>query len=216
MVQIWIIACSYTPPNKGQSKNNIPIPIDPLAVNCKHRLEEVRLSEPAGLHPTDVVWRNTMLAVIANEDQIVRTSTCSDLISLQVEVEQRANQLVQLLLDTNAWPLEEKDTIEVIEDAWLLAQHADSNPSLQYRALEVMSRSPAIDPIIGTWIAYLEDRIAVNEFRLQRYGTQGDCIAPKAWVWAPLEDSSMVDEYRAQVGLEPLESYAHHMSSYCK
>ena len=55
-------------------------------------------------------------------------------------------------------------------------------------------------------VAYLTDRVLVNEGKPQRYGTQmtmqGDQIVPK-----PIEDAEHVDARRASVGLPPMAEY---------
>jgi hypothetical protein len=52
-------------------------------------------------------------------------------------------------------------------------------------------------------LAYLTDRVLVNDGKKQRYGTQmGMNFEPQ-----PIEDAGNVDQRRAEVGLPPLAEY---------
>lgn len=91
--------------------------------------------------------------------------------------------------------------------AWLLVQHADRDTAFQKAVLlklEALCPQGETDP---TNYAYLFDRVAINEGRPQRYGTQGGMVAPGKWEPDPMEDPAGVDERRKAVGLEPLEEY---------
>ncbi|PIB95561.1 hypothetical protein CSW60_13255 [Caulobacter sp. X] len=95
---------------------------------------------------------------------------------------------------------------EAEKDAWLLAQHADEDIAFQ---TEILARLDALrtkgetDP---KNYAYLYDRVAINNGRPQRYGTQGGCRDGKRFTF-PLEASANVDQLRAEVGLTTLAEY---------
>ena len=63
--------------------------------------------------------------------------------------------------------------------------------------------------------AFLYDRVATNEERPQRYGTQGECLGPGSWKPNPLQEPARVDELRAAIGLEPLSEYTASNSKGC-
>jgi hypothetical protein len=92
--------------------------------------------------------------------------------------------------------------------AWHLVQHADREPAFQHHMLEVLQGLPKghADP---KRIAYLWDRVALADKRLQRYGTQGQCLA-SAGIWKPfdVEDPEHLDQRRAAVGMEPIAEHA--------
>ena len=93
------------------------------------------------------------------------------------------------------------------QQAWLLVQHSDCDLAFQkavLRKLEALYPEGECDP---TNYAYLFDRVAVNEGRPQRYGTQGQMTGPGKWEPDPMEDPAGVDERRKAVALEPLEEY---------
>ncbi len=91
---------------------------------------------------------------------------------------------------------------------WLLVQHADRLPALQKRTLAVLEKLYPVGEAQASSYAYLWDRVAVNERRGQRYGTQGRLVGGE---WKPYrveEPEDEVDARRRTVGLEPLAAYA--------
>src|SRR3989338_6041030 len=91
------------------------------------------------------------------------------------------------------WPTISKVGKTASDKAWLLIQHADHDVAFQMQCLELMKAAPAteVDP---TNIAFLEDRVRVNQGKEQIYGTQFTEVD--------------VDARRAEVGMEPLSEYA--------
>lgn len=55
-------------------------------------------------------------------------------------------------------------------------------------------------------LAYLEDRILLGKVGKQKYGTQYNLVDGKV-VFIPFIDEKNIDEYRQDVGLEPIEKY---------
>ncbi len=103
------------------------------------------------------------------------------------------------------WPTISKVGKKASFDAWLLVQHADHDVVFQRRCLEMMSAEPSSEINIKN-VAYLEDRVRVNEKRPQLYGTQffgeGEKYGPR-----PIEDEENVDSRRAAIGLETMAEY---------
>jgi hypothetical protein len=89
--------------------------------------------------------------------------------------------------------------------AWLLVQHADHDPKLQRRCLDLMSSLPR-EEVSRSNLAYLTDRVLLAEGKKQRYGTQFTRVDSR-WRPRPLEDETNVDRRRAEVGLPPLADY---------
>lgn len=99
--------------------------------------------------------------------------------------------------------------------AWLLSQHADRNPQFQREVLAILEPLVALKETSPSSYAYLRDRVAVNEDRPQRYGTQGGCIATNVWAPDQLEDSERVQALRDDLELGSLAEYTAHMHQYC-
>ena len=100
-------------------------------------------------------------------------------------------------------------------EAWLLAQHADGDLPFQKHVLallEPLVQSGRTDP---SHFALLYDRVAVNDHRLQRFGTQGYCTGPGTWTPRPIEDPAHVDERRKAMGLQPLSEYIASFKGIC-
>lgn len=103
------------------------------------------------------------------------------------------------------WIDRERFGSKVSQYAWLLVQHADSHPELQQLALERMQPYLENGGIRKADYAYLFDRVAVNNGRMQRYATQPtwECNAHGELELEPLEDPENVDARRAALGMKP-------------
>ena len=90
--------------------------------------------------------------------------------------------------------------------AWLLAQHADSDPAFQRRCLDLLTAAVEAGEARMRELAYLTDRVLLAEGQAQVYGTQvtrrGD-----AWVPRNLGEPDGVDARRATAELGPLAEY---------
>ena len=88
---------------------------------------------------------------------------------------------------------------------WLLVQHADSDPDFQRYCLALMYEARSDVDIQN--IAYLEDRVRVNDGRPQLYGTQFTIDDAGNLAPLPIDDPEIVDSRRKKVGLPPLAEY---------
>jgi hypothetical protein len=105
----------------------------------------------------------------------------------------------------HGWPTITGYGERIANEAWLIAQHADTNPSFQSYALSLMEPLVARREADGIAYANLFDRVAVNAGRPQRFGTQIDFDRNANCVSAgPLEAPAEVDSRRSSVGLPPL------------
>lgn len=111
------------------------------------------------------------------------------------------------IIEEHGWPTRTMVGADGASAAWLLAQHSDFDVDFQAEALAMMCAALAAGEADPVDVAYLTDRVAVNQDRPQVYGTQvGSCEAGRA-VPAPIADEDTVDERRERVGLEPLADY---------
>lgn len=123
---------------------------------------------------------------------------------------------MKALLDRWGWFVRSRWGEETDRTAWLLIQHADQDPAFQKRALALLEPLVASGETDGRNYAYLFDRVAVNEGRPQRYGTQGYCVGPGQWRPRPMEDPEGVDARRRALGLEPLAAYVATFRGICR
>jgi hypothetical protein len=109
------------------------------------------------------------------------------------------------LIGLHGWPAEDIAGPDGCGAAWLIAQHAVGEPQFQRSVLELMRASVAEGRSPAWHAAYLEDRIAMQEGRPQRYGSQWMDDPrdgrPRPW---KLADPDRVTAFRASVGLAPL------------
>jgi hypothetical protein len=117
--------------------------------------------------------------------------------------EKNASRL-QAIIAQMGWPTERLVGEQAAKAAWLIAQHAISQPEFQRSCLKLLAEA-AREHAVPLWQpAMLEDRIRVFEGRLQLYGAQLKPDAHGNMQPHPIEDPERVDERRRAVGLEPL------------
>ncbi|MFF0394146.1 DUF6624 domain-containing protein [Kitasatospora sp. NPDC004615] len=117
-----------------------------------------------------------------------------------------ADRLAELL-DEHGWPVAAEVGAEAAQAAWLIAQHADRQLDVQRRALRLMEQAVAEGAAGARELAFLRDRVLVNEGREQVYGTQIAGVRDGAPVPWPCEDPARMDERRAGVGIPPFGEY---------
>ena len=121
--------------------------------------------------------------------------------AVHVENAERLKQLIAV----HGWPDEEIAGKDGAGAAWFIVQHAVGDPKFQRACLALIKEGVQLGRVPGWHAAYLEDRIAMQEGRPQRYGTQ--------WLDSPIDgrtrpwqlvDAGRVNEFRNSVGLGPL------------
>ncbi|GHH69406.1 hypothetical protein GCM10018793_01800 [Streptomyces sulfonofaciens] len=111
------------------------------------------------------------------------------------------------IMAVHGWPTADLVGAEAAEAAWLIAQHADRQLDVQRRALALMERAVAKGAASARHLAFLRDRVLVNDGRKQVYGTQIAGVRRGAPVPWPCEEPERMDELRAEVGIEPFADY---------
>ncbi len=111
---------------------------------------------------------------------------------------------LRAIIDAHGWPGHKLVGEDGAAAAWLIAQHAISEPDFQRRCLASLQVATGAGDIPPWQAAFLEDRIRMFEGRGQLYATQFDIDANGLSVPYEIEDPAHVDERRRAVGLEPL------------
>jgi hypothetical protein len=120
--------------------------------------------------------------------------------------------LRQVIADVG-WPGKSLVGEDGAHAAWLLAQHADSDPAFQRRCLDLLTAAAERGEATIRQQAYLTDRVLLHEGKPQEYGTQA--IARDGRFEArKLRDPDHVDERRASVGLDSLAEYLARMAAH--
>ena len=96
--------------------------------------------------------------------------------------------------------------------AWLLVQHADHAVGFQRYCLTLLRHHNETGQVSRGDIAYLTDRVEVNEGKPQTYGTQFHIVEgvrqPR-----PMHDPDNVDQRRKSMGLSTLKKYTEFMNT---
>jgi hypothetical protein len=104
-----------------------------------------------------------------------------------------------------------------VDAAFILVQHADSDPGFQAKVLPQLARLRKQGAVSGQDFAMLTDRVLRAQHKRQRYGTQFfNKHTHGVMVPEPMQDPAHVDARRARVGLPPLAVYACILSVYYK
>jgi hypothetical protein len=111
------------------------------------------------------------------------------------------------LISMHGWPDQAIAGKNGAEAAWFIVQHAIGEPEFQREVLRVLRDCTNAKGLPLWHAAYLEDRIAMNEGRPQRYGTQwmDDPLDGRTRPWT-LAEPGRVNELRKGVGLGPLSA----------
>ncbi len=151
-----------------------------------------------------------MLAMSAKDllvrEELARTGELFDGYAPKMEAIHLENAAeLEKIIDEFGWTgisLVGKDGAEA---AWLIVQHAISLPEFSRKCLKLIKKAVAENEAEANQFAYLQDRINFFEGKPQKFGTQTDWNADgKMEVWR-LENAEKINEYRAEVGLKPLE-----------
>ncbi len=126
-------------------------------------------------------------------------------------VDERNTARMKRIVDEIGWPTISKVGYEPSHGAWLLVQHSDKDVSFQIRCLDLMKAALLQEEVESKDVAYLEDRVRVNQGLHQIYGTQFTQINGRH-VPRPILHPARVDEYRAKMGLGTLADGILHIS----
>ncbi|WP_139203036.1 DUF6624 domain-containing protein [Pseudoxanthomonas sp. GM95] len=113
---------------------------------------------------------------------------------------------LQAFIADDGFPSYDRVGSEGVEAAWLLVQHADTAPTLQAKILNGLNPKSLPKGITGREFALLSDRVAINQGRDQRYGSQFHQVDGK-WVAYAIEDQRGLDARRDELGLIPYQMY---------
>ncbi len=114
-------------------------------------------------------------------------------------------QRLRRIIESVGWPGADLVGCDGAEAAWLILQHAISEPDLLRRALPLLTTAALEGKADPAHAAMLEDRIRFFEGRPQRYGTQLDWDADGNLSPGEVEDPQKLAGRRRAVGLPSLE-----------
>lgn len=158
---------------------------------------------------TNEAVREKLLALVA-EDARVRAELAADGSLFQGynarmrEVHERNADALAKIIDAHGWPGFAVAGADGAAAAWRIAQHAIGLPDFQRRCFQLLEEATARGDAAPKHVALLDDRIAFNERRPQKYGTQFDWDETgKMSPWR-LDDPAAVDRRRAELGMKSM------------
>lgn len=124
------------------------------------------------------------------------------------EMEELHNKNAKILsnfIDEIGYPTIDKVGKEASEAAWLLIQHAIGQPEVMRKCEALLKIAVLENKANPINLAYLSDRIAVFEGKMQFYGTQFDWDENGELSPNPIDDLLLVNQRRKSIGLNTLE-----------
>jgi hypothetical protein len=124
-----------------------------------------------------------------------------------VQIDAANLQRLKHIVTQDGFPTRSMVGDDGVDAAWLLTQHADSDPAFQAQILEILAARVRHHAFDSAEFAMLTDRVLTHQGKPQRYGTQ---FGNDGSGWKPgrMEDPAHVDRRRASVGLGPLAEYS--------
>lgn len=120
---------------------------------------------------------------------------------LHVDNAKKLNAIIEKI----GYPTIGKVGEEASDAAWLIIQHSISNPEFMKRSLQLLKVAVKDKEANPIHFAYLTDRIAVLEGKVQLYGTQFDWDDNGELSPQKFDDLQKVNQRRKAIGLNGLE-----------
>ena len=128
------------------------------------------------------------------------------------DVDRRNTQRMKKIIAEHGWPIRRTVGSDGTRAAWLLVQHAAQDVAFQRRCLKMMEKHRTDGEVSPGDIAYLTDRVLVNEGKPQLYGTQFHVRDGRRRP-RPIREPDNVDKRRKAVGLSTLREYTELMQT---
>jgi hypothetical protein len=130
---------------------------------------------------------------------------------VDVSLDKKNVQELKEIIAKHGWPSGALVGLRAEEGAWLIVQHADFDLRFQRKCLQLMVKH--IDPESSNYklIAYLTDRVLVNQGKKQLFGTQffekNGSLIPR-----PIQQIRELAKRRQTYKLESFEKYRKRMN----
>jgi hypothetical protein len=109
------------------------------------------------------------------------------------------------IIDKIGYPTIDKVGKEACEAAWLVIQHSIGQPHFMKKCVRLLENAVSENKADPKNLAYLIDRIAVLEGKMQLYGTQFDWNENGELSPNQIDDLAKVNQRRKSIGLNTLE-----------
>ena len=150
--------------------------------------------------------RSKLLAMAA-KDQAMRKHAINNSADWDPAIDKANTAELKKIIAQFGWP----DTCLVgkrgATAAWLIVQHADLDPVFQRRCLGLLQLAAKHNRASVELIAYLTDRVLLNEGKKQLYGTQFRRLKNGRMIPRPIKDRQALAARRRAMGLQPFADY---------
>lgn len=139
-------------------------------------------------------------------NELIRDGNLGDGYNKEMETLHNENAVaLEEIIDAIGYPTISKVGKEASGAAWLVIQHAISKPDFMRRCAALLKEAVENNEANPINLAYLFDRIALFEERLQLYGTQFDWDENGVLSPRPFDNLIKVNQRRKSIGLITLE-----------
>lgn len=136
----------------------------------------------------------------------MRSSVASALWKFKFMIQERSQKELEQLVAAKGWPTIREVGSEAAMNAYLVAMH--TNDGSQKKYLPMIRQRCEENELPWQRYANIYDRCLFNENKPQKYGTHTRFNEQtRSEELYPLEDETKVDEWRKELGLEPLADY---------
>ena len=126
----------------------------------------------------------------------------------ELDTAERANaERFSTWLSACGWPRRSAEGSEALRHAWLVAQQRRADLPFQRQVVRQLELAVLDGEAPAMHLAAASDRLAVQEGRPQRYGTQLRQAGACGWDYYQLDDPARVEARRKRLGLPPLEDH---------
>ena len=125
-------------------------------------------------------------------------------------VHEKNTKRMKEIIHKHGWPLQSDVGEDGVEAAWLVVQHAVLEQEFQQACLPLLEAAVDAGEAHGWHLAYLQDRILIQQGRPQIYGTQHEVRDGKVVPMATREPDR-VNEKRAKLGLWSQAAHTAHL-----
>ncbi|MFC5477471.1 DUF6624 domain-containing protein [Massilia suwonensis] len=123
------------------------------------------------------------------------------------EVERTNAERLNAWMTSCGWPRRSVEGVQAARAAWLIAQQRSTDVGFQRQVVRQLELAVLDGEASPMHLAAAADRLAVQEGRPQRYGTQLRQVAGCGWDYYLLDDLARVEARRKRLGLPSLEEH---------
>lgn len=148
---------------------------------------------------------------MAHTDQVMRHGPIWD-----PGVDRRNTREMKNIIAQNGWPTISMVGKKGTQAAWLIVQHADRDVRFQRRCLRLLKDHKNDGEVYRRHIAYLWDRVNINEGRPQLFGTQFYTNRQGRFGPRPIRTRKLLSRRRHAYHMQPFARYELSMKEYMR